>query len=69
MTDFTDLADLAAERFGGAVLAANDEFFAPKEAPDQARAAGVARRRVHRARQVDGRLGNSPPAHAGLRLG
>lgn len=31
MTDFTELADLAAERFGGAVLAANDEFFAPKE--------------------------------------
>ena len=31
-TDFTDLIDLAAERFGGAVLAANDEFFAPKEA-------------------------------------
>jgi allantoicase len=31
MTDFTELADLAAERLGGAVLAANDEFFAPKE--------------------------------------
>lgn len=31
MTDFTDLVDLAAERLGGAVLAANDEFFAPKE--------------------------------------
>jgi allantoicase len=29
--DFTDLTDLAAERLGGAVLAANDEFFAPKE--------------------------------------
>ena len=29
--DFTDLVDLAAERLGGAVLAANDEFFAPKE--------------------------------------
>ena len=32
MSDFTDLIDLAAERLGGAVLAANDEFFAPKEA-------------------------------------
>ena len=32
MTDFTDLIDLAAEQLGGAVLAANDEFFAPKEA-------------------------------------
>jgi len=29
--DFTELIDLAAERLGGAVLAANDEFFAPKE--------------------------------------
>jgi allantoicase len=31
MTDYTDLVDLASERLGGAVLAANDEFFAPKE--------------------------------------
>ena len=30
--DFTDLPDLAGERFGSAVIAANDEFFAPKEA-------------------------------------
>ena len=29
--DFTELVDLAAERLGGAVLYANDEFFAPKE--------------------------------------
>jgi allantoicase len=28
---FTELIDLAAERFGGAVVAANDEFFAPRE--------------------------------------
>src|SRR5881227_3631695 len=32
MAHFTDLIDLAAERLGGAVLVANDEFFAPKEA-------------------------------------
>lgn len=32
MGTFTDLIDLAAERLGGAVLSANDEFFAPKEA-------------------------------------
>jgi allantoicase len=32
MTDFTELVDLASERLGGAVIAANDEFFAPKEA-------------------------------------
>ncbi|MGH9813518.1 MAG: allantoicase [Candidatus Acidiferrales bacterium] len=31
MSDFTELVDLASERVGGAVLAANDEFFAPKE--------------------------------------
>ena len=29
--NFTDLIDLASERFGGAVLVANDDFFAPKE--------------------------------------
>jgi allantoicase len=32
MTSFTDLIDLASERLGGAVVTANDEFFAPKEA-------------------------------------
>jgi len=31
MNDFTQLADLAAERLGGRVLEANDDFFAPKE--------------------------------------
>jgi allantoicase len=31
MKDFTQFADLAAERLGGRVLEANDEFFAPKE--------------------------------------
>jgi len=31
MGKFTDLIDLAAERLGGSVLFANDEFFAPKE--------------------------------------
>src|SRR5205085_1949461 len=31
MLDFTELVDLAAERLGGAVLYANDDFFAPKE--------------------------------------
>ena len=29
--DFTQLVDLASERVGGVALAANDEFFAPKE--------------------------------------
>jgi allantoicase len=31
MMDFTELIDLAGEKLGGAVLYANDEFFAPKE--------------------------------------
>src|SRR5882672_656423 len=31
MSDFTAMIDLASERLGGAVLAANDDFFAPKE--------------------------------------
>jgi len=31
VNDFTQLADLAAERLGGRVLQANDDFFAPKE--------------------------------------
>lgn len=31
MKDFTQLADLAAERLGGRVLEASDDFFAPKE--------------------------------------
>jgi len=30
-TEFQELIDLASERFGAAVVAANDEFFAPKE--------------------------------------
>ncbi len=29
--EFTDLVDLASEKLGGAVIFANDEFFAPKE--------------------------------------
>ena len=29
--DFIEFVDLASERFGGRVLAANDDFFAPKE--------------------------------------
>jgi allantoicase len=31
MRDFTELVDLAAEKLGGRVLYANDDFFAPKE--------------------------------------
>jgi allantoicase len=32
VSDFTQLVNLAHERLGGTVMAANDEFFAPKEA-------------------------------------
>ena len=32
MNDFTQFVDLAAERLGGRVISANDEFFGPKEA-------------------------------------
>ncbi len=39
MSDFTELIDLAAEELGGAVLLANDEFFAEKENLLKARAA------------------------------
>jgi allantoicase len=39
MTDFTELVDLAAEALGGTVIAANDEFFAPKEGLIKANAA------------------------------
>jgi allantoicase len=38
-TDLTDLVDLTAERLGGSVLIANDEFFAPKESLLKASAA------------------------------
>ena len=31
MSEFTEFVDLAAERLGGCVVMANDEFFAPKE--------------------------------------
>ena len=31
MTEFSELLDLASERVGGQVIAANDDFFAPKE--------------------------------------
>jgi len=31
MNDFLQLADLASERLGGRIIAANDDFFAPKE--------------------------------------
>ena len=64
---FLDLIDLASERLGGAVVAANDEFFAPKENLIKPSAPVVARWRIHRSRQVDGRLGNAPPPRSRCR--
>ena len=45
---FLELVDLASERLGAAVVAANDEFFAPKENLIKAERADLDRRRVHR---------------------
>ena len=41
-TDFTDLPNLASERFGTVAVVANDEFFAPQGTTHQGCAAGVA---------------------------
>ena len=67
MNDFTQFVDLAAERLGGRVIAANDEFFGPKESLVKQSEADFCGE-VHRPRPLDGRLGNAPPPHAGLRL-
>ena len=48
MSRLTHLIDLASRRLGGAVLAANDEFFASKGQPAQARAGDLDSRQVHR---------------------
>lgn len=46
-TDFTDLVDLASERFGGAVTLANDEFFGSKDNLLQDTSEGWETRRSH----------------------
>ena len=68
VTDFTKLVDLASERLGGRAIEANDEFFAPKSNLLKARETRFYRRQIHLPRQMDGRLGNAPPPHSGLRL-
>ena len=67
-TELTELADLASVRVGGRALAANDEFFAPKENLLKPGPRHLHPRQVHRPRQVDGRLGDAAPPHAGPRL-
>jgi allantoicase len=54
MTGFTDLPDLASRALGGGVLAANDEFFAPREnliRPEPARAVHTF---GHKGKEYDG---------------
>ncbi len=65
---FTALADLASARVGGRAIAANDEFFAPKSQLLKPRAGHFRPRQVHDPRQMDGRLGDAPPAHPRPRL-
>jgi allantoicase len=61
--DFTELIDLAAERLGGAVLFANDDFFAPKEnlLKPSSRFSSRANTPTW---EMDGRLGVTAPSHA-----
>jgi allantoicase len=55
MSDFTTLVDLASERLGGAVLAANDDFFAPKEnLVKTARPVWIEHRYTDRGKWMDG---------------
>ena len=62
--DFTELIDLASERLGGAVLIANDDFFAPKENLLKASAPIFIDGQVHRSWQVDGWMGEPAATHA-----
>ena len=68
MPSFSHLADLGAARVGGRAVAANDEFFAPKESLLKSGPRRVHPGKVHVARQVDGRMGDPPEAYPGPRL-
>jgi hypothetical protein len=65
--DFLELPDLACEAVGGADPVQRRVLRREGEPPPRARR-GVARARVHRPRQVDGRLGDPPPPRARPRL-
>jgi allantoicase len=54
MSDFTDLCDLAGRSLGGAVLAANDEFFAAKENLVRDEPPGAREDFGHRGKEYDG---------------
>ena len=68
MSEFTQFVDLASERLGGRVVAANDEFFAPKENLLKHGKPGFYRREIYRPGKVDGRVGNAAAADSGMRL-
>ncbi len=62
--EFTDLIDLASEKLGGAVIYANDDFFAPKENLLKPAAPIWIEGKYTDLGKVDGRLGNPPPPFA-----
>ena len=63
--EFTELIDLASEKLGGAVLFANDDFFAPKENLLKASAPFLSKRSIPTA-EMDGRLGKPAETNAGF---
>jgi allantoicase len=54
MTDFTELTDLASRAFGGSVVAANDEFFAPRENLVRPEPAAAVHTFGHKGKEYDG---------------
>ncbi|MET1060371.1 MAG: allantoicase [Nocardioides sp.] len=54
MTDFTELTDLASRAFGGAVVTANDEFFAPRENLIRPEPASPVHTFGHKGKEYDG---------------
>ena len=54
MTDFRDLTDLASRASGGSVVAANDEFFAPRENLIRPEPAAAVHTFGHKGKEYDG---------------
>ena len=54
MTDFTELTDLASRAFGSSVVAANDEFFAPRENLIRPEPASPVHTFGHKGKEYDG---------------
>ena len=68
MSEFQKLPNLASERLGARVIAANDDFLCAERKSLEGFEADFHRGQIHGPRQMDGRLGNAPPAHSRLRL-